>query len=88
MRLTDGNNIDIAVKSAVEGEVRHLRINPVVLAVVNRYSDYIVIGERVCDIDTPGGIAAVVVCKLCSVDKDIGGGVCAAQLKIISVRVR
>ena len=42
VNITD--NIDIAVNSAVECEIRHLRIKIFVLAVVNNNSDNIHIG--------------------------------------------
>ena len=53
MRIAHGNNIDISVKSAVESEVRHLRINGFVGAVVNGYGNESFVFKVIRDINSP-----------------------------------
>ena len=85
MGCADADEIHISVQAAVEGEIRHLRVNGVVRAVVHSDDEQRFAGEFIGDIDAPCGVAAVVVRHVPAVCVDIGRGVGAADLEIIAV---
>ena len=64
----------IAVNAAVEGEVGLLRVDGVVVAVVNRNNQLIcTIVQGIGDVHTEGGVAALVLSQLLLVQIDLGG---------------
>ena len=83
MRAADANEIHVTVKTAVESEIGHLGIDGVVCRVIHDHTDHRLVGKLFGDVDTPGGIAAIVMRNVCSVQINVGGGVGAAKLKII-----
>ena len=78
--LGNADKVDIAVQAAVEGEVRHLGIYSLVGSIVDGDDNQVVWLQCSGDIDTPGGVAAVVMGELLTIYINIGGGVGAADL--------
>ena len=85
MRAFYGDKVYVAVKTAVEGEIRHLRIYEIVRCVVYVNCYFTFLGKLVGYIDAPGGIAAVVVREVLAASVDVGRGVRTADFKIIFV---
>ena len=79
------DKIYVSVKTAVEGEVCHLRINGLIGRVVHKNSKLGRVGELVGKLYSPGGVAAVVVCELLAADVNVSRGVRAADLKIVVI---
>ena len=79
----NANKVDVPIKAAVEGEVRHLGIYGFVRRIVHRDAEERFVGQPLGDIHAPGGIAAVVVCELHSVKIHVCRGVGTAEFKII-----
>ena len=72
----------IAVNAAVEGEIRLLRVDRVIVAVVHRDGQYIVAGAQgVGNVHAEGGVAALVLGQLLSVQADHGGHGHAVKLQ-------
>ena len=88
MRLLHRDDVHIAVQSAVEGEVRRLRIHVLVGRVVNDDGEAVFRLDFPCDLHAPRGIAAVVMGERCAVHIHIGGGIRAAhfQIQLLSLR--
>ena len=73
---------NIAVNAAIEGKVRLLRVDRVIVAVVHRDGQYIVAGAQgVGNVHAEGGVAALVLCQLLSVQTDHGGHGHAVKLQ-------
>ena len=85
MGFGHGNQIDISVKTAVESEVGHLRINAVVGGVIHGNRKGILPRQLVGQIHTPGGITAVVVREMFPVQIDVGGGIGTVDFQIMPV---
>ena len=85
MRLVDANQIYVTVKTAVEGEIRHLRINAVVGSVVNDDRDLGLVGKLFGNVYSPGRVTAVVVSKLLAANVYVCGGVCAAEFEVVKI---
>ena len=83
--LGDGNDIDIAVQTTVEGEVCHLRIDFVVGGVINGDHQQIFLCQCIGHIHAPGGVTTVVVRHGLAVQVDIGRGVGALNFQKIPV---
>jgi hypothetical protein len=83
--VVDANQVDISVKTAVEGEVRNLGIYKVIGGVVNDQSKEVVLGKLVGDVYTPGGVTTVVGDLFGAIDVEGSGGVCTVDLYIVSV---
>ena len=64
------DKIDIAVNAAVEGEVRHRRVNGLVGGVVGGYVNAAAVSDIVGDIDSECGISALVNCDKLVIDSD------------------
>ena len=77
--------LDVAVDATVEGEVGLLRVDAVVLRVVHAHNELVGLAhgpERVGDVDTEGGVAAVVVREGSAVELHVCRGVDAIELKV------
>ena len=85
VRLADADNAYVTVKTAVEGEVCNLGINGLVRLVV--YSDCkgCLLADLAGKVNSPGGITAVVVCKLLTVNVHVCGGVSARDIKVVAI---
>ena len=81
MRLGKGNEVHIPVQAAVEGEVGHLGIDGVVGGVVHGDGKNVFFLQRRGKVYPPGGVAAVVVGQVRSVQVDIRGGVGAPDFQ-------
>ena len=81
----DTDDIYIPVKAAVEGEVGHLGIDSVVGTVVHSDDEQVLFIQRVGNVHTPGGVAAVMVGQALAVEISIGGRVGTADLQIVPV---
>ena len=77
------DDIYVSVKTAIEGEVRHLGINSLVRRVINRDSKERLVCEAIGEIDSPCGITAVVVSELLAVEIYVSRGVCTSDLEVI-----
>ena len=85
MSLVDTNEVYVTVKTAVEGEVRHLGVNGLIGSVINNNCDLGRIGDLLGDVYSPGRITAVVVRELLAANVNVSGGICAAEFEIIKV---
>ncbi len=72
----------IPVNPAVEGEVRLLRVHPVVAAVVRVDGEGVVLLENIRHIPAEGGVAPVVGPHLRPVELHLGGGVHPLELQV------
>ena len=78
-------DVHITVNAAVEGEVCHLGIHPVVGGVVHQDHQHIFPLHRVGHVHTPGGVAAVVMGQVLAVEVSIGRGVGTVDLQVVAV---
>ena len=85
MRLVDTNDVHVTVKTAVEGEVRHLRIYAIRRRVVNHDCDLGLVRELLGKVYAPGRITAVMVRQLLAANVYVGRGIRTADLKVIEV---
>ena len=79
-------DVHIPVEAAVEGEVGRLGINTVVGGVVHRDDQQVFVLQGAGELHPPGGVAAVVVGQLFTVQVDIRRGVGAVDLQEIGLR--
>ncbi len=87
VRRRDDQQLDIAVDAAVEGEVGLLRVDAIVLGVVDGHAQGVgARDQRVGDVHAEGRVAAVVVAQGLSVDLDVGRGVDALELQVDDLR--
>ena len=82
------DEVYIAVKSAVEGKVGHLRIDRLVGRVVDLDDQKVYHIKRLGQFNAPGRIAAVVLSEQLAVEVDLGRGVGTLYLKIVPVGSR
>lgn len=75
------DDIDVAVKSAVEGEIRHLRIEQLVRAVVHSQLEHIVaLTQEFRYLEAEHRVAVDMPADKAAVDKDLADRVCARHL--------
>jgi hypothetical protein len=79
------NEIYITVQTAVEGEVCHLGIYLLVGCVVNYDSNLALVTKAVGEVDSPGGVTAVVMSLVLTVYIYVGRGVSAAYLEVVLI---
>ena len=77
----DHHQADVAVDAAVEGEVGLLGVDAVVDAVVHLDGELVVLFQQVGDMDTEGGVAAVVGADVLAVQQNFGAGIDALELQ-------
>jgi hypothetical protein len=66
--FSNGNDVYVTVKTAVEGEVCHLGINGLVGSIVNNDSKGVVTAYKIVGkINSPGGVTAIVVAKVLAI---------------------
>jgi hypothetical protein len=66
--FSNGNDVNVTVKTTVEGEVCHLGINGLVGSIVNNDSKGVVTAYKIaCKINSPGGVTAIVVAKVLAI---------------------
>lgn len=82
MVLRNLNQIDIAVDAAIEGEVRLLRVDPVVFPVVDKDFEEVFLLKGRSEIEPEGRIAAIMASDLLFVEKDTTGGIDAFEFNI------
>lgn len=73
MAFGNADEVYVTIKTAKESEVCHLGINPFVCGVVNVDFDFGFFGKFIGDVNSPGGITAVVLCNFFSVYKNSCG---------------
>ena len=83
MRFLYTNDVYVTVNTAVEGEIRHLRINFLVGSVIYQDTKRILRAEITRDIHTPSGISTVVMRKTLAVHIHVGRGIRTVYLKIV-----
>ena len=83
-----GKDIDIPIQAAVECEVRMLRINGIIYTVIYFDYDQILCFQSFGDVDSSGGVSAVVTCQLPAVHIDGSRRVGSAEFQIIQVCFR
>ena len=83
-----GKDIDIPIQAAVECEVRVLWIDGVIYTVIDFDYDQVFGFQSVRDVDSPGGVSAVVTCQLPAVHIDGSRRVGSAEFQIIQVCFR
>ena len=81
MVLADHHQADVAVDAAVKGEVGLLGVDVVVDAVVHLDGELVVFCQQVGDMDTEGGVAAVVGADVPAVQQNFGAGIDALELQ-------
>ena len=84
VRLCYRNKVYVTVKTAVEGEIRHLRIYGLVGRII--YDDrkcVVACLEAVSKVYSPSRVTAVVMIKLLAVKIKVCGRICAADLKVV-----
>ena len=79
--LADHHQADVAVDAAVEGEVGLLGVDAVVDAVVHLDGELVVFCQQIGDMDTEGGVAAVVGADVPAVQQNFGAGIDALELQ-------
>ena len=79
--FADDQQADIAVDAAVEGEVRLLGIDAVVLAVVHRHGQLVLLRQQAGHLCAEGRVAAVMAHDLLTVQRDPCAGVDALKLQ-------
>jgi hypothetical protein len=79
------DKVNVTVKTAVEGEVCHLRIYGFVRRVVHNDSNLALLTDRIGKIYSPGGVTAIVMSLVLTVYVYVSGRVCAAYFKIILI---
>ena len=84
----DHHQADVAVDAAVEGEVGLLGVDAVVDAVVHLDGKTVILFQQLRDVDTEGGVAAVVGADGPAVQQDLGAGVDALELEPDLLRSR
>ena len=77
--------IYVTVKTAVEGEVCHLRIYLLVRGVVHYDSYLALISEALGEVNSPGGVSAVVMSLVLTVNVYVCGRVRTADLEIVLI---
>ena len=82
MVLRNLNQIDIAVDAAIEGEVRLLRVDPVVFHVVEKEFEVVFLLMGRSEIEPEGRIAAIMASDLLFVEEDTTGGIDAFEFNI------
>lgn len=81
------DDVHRAIQSAVEGEVGHLRIDPVVDAIVHSDHQQIFLPQIFRQIDPEDGVSAVMVRQLFAIEIDVGRGAGASDLQEAAVRL-
>ena len=84
----DHHQADVAVDAAVEGKVGLLGVDAVVDAVVHLDGKTVILFQQLRDVDTEGGVAAVVGADGPAVQQDLGAGVDALELEPDLLRSR
>lgn len=79
--LADHHQADVAVDTAVECKVGLLGVDTVVDAVVHLDGELVVFCQQVGDMDTEGGVAAVVGADVPAVQQNFGAGIDALELQ-------
>ena len=85
MALVHAYKVNVAVNTAVERKVSHLRVYGLVCGIIHEDSDLGLVGQLLGNIHTPGRITAVVVSKLLTANVNVRRRVCAANFKIIAI---
>ena len=83
--LVYSNEVYVTVDTAVKGEVCHLGVNGLVDGVFNNDCDLGLVSDLFCDVNSPGGVTAIVVSELFAANVNVGRGIGAAQLKVVEV---
>ena len=79
--FADHHQADVAVDAAVECKVGLLGVDAVVDAVVHLDGELVVLCQQVGDMDTEGGVAAVVGADVPAVQQNFGAGIDALELQ-------
>ena len=79
--LADHHQADVAVDAAVECKVGLLGVDAVVDAVVHFDGELVIFCKQVGDMDTEGGVAAVVGADVPAVQQNFGAGIDALELQ-------
>ena len=82
VRIRHGDDVHIAVQTAVEGEVCRLRIDILVGCIVHEDHQRVFLAQRGRDFHPPGRVAAVMMRQAFAVHVHIGGGIGAVDLQI------
>ena len=72
MGIGNADQVHVPVKSAIEGKVRYLGIHPAIGGVVHQNGQQVVVFQGPGHIHPPGGVAAVMMLQMFSVQKHIG----------------
>ena len=83
--LAYAKDVYVSVKTAVEGKVCHLGIYSVVGSIINCDNKKGFILKRICNINSPCRVTAIVVSKLLTVKIYVRRGVCAIDFKVVAV---
>jgi hypothetical protein len=84
MALANTDDADITVQAAIEGEVSHLGIDSFIGSVVYSDNQQVAVAQSVGHIHTPGGITAVMMSQVLSIQINIGRGVGTLQFQIVA----
>ena len=85
--LGQADQVHVPVKTAIEGKVRHLGVDPVVGRVVHHNGKQVLLLYVLCHVHPPGGIAAVMMAQMLSVQVHIRGGIGAVDLQEVFFRL-
>ena len=83
--LRNGDDVDVTVQTAVEGEVCHLGIDAVVGSIVNGDDQQIFISQSFGQVHAPGGVTAIVVSQVLTVQIHISGGVGTIDFQVVAL---
>ena len=83
MSFRNGNNLHVAIQTAVESEIRHLGINGLVRRVINDNHHLVFLLHFVRKVYPPRRISAVVVSKLFTVQTNVRRRVRAVYFQIV-----
>ena len=81
MLLRNGDQLYLSVEAAVEGEVRLLGVNTVVVFIADRDGKYIFVPKLSCQFDAEGAVASLMQAEHLAVQVDSAGVRRAAKLK-------